>query len=143
MNEKDYLGLRFSSLSKKIDRYMGNSIYQCGLSNIQGKMINFLFWESKVRDIFQKDIEEKFHIRSSSVTSALNLMEEHSLIERVSVKEDGRLKKIVLKEKGYELQGIVQKTIEEVENEMIKSLTEEERKNLLYLLDKVNRNFVV
>lgn len=143
MNEKDCLGLRFASLSKKIDRYIGNSIYRYGLSNIQGKMINFLFWESKVRDVFQKDIEEKFHIRSSSVTSALNLMEEHNLIERVSVKEDGRLKMIVLKEKGYELQGIVQKTMEEVENEMIKSLTEKERKNLLYLLDKVNKNFVV
>lgn len=143
MKEDEYLGLRVGIISKKIEHRIGNAIHPYGLSNIQGRMIKFLHRESKKRDIFQKDLEQVFHIRGSSVTSVLNLMEENDLIERVSVKKDGRLKKIVLKEKGYELYNIVEKVIKELEEEILTPLTDSERKELLSLLDKVNTNFIV
>ncbi|MBU3804691.1 MAG: MarR family winged helix-turn-helix transcriptional regulator [Candidatus Cellulosilyticum pullistercoris] len=104
----------------------------------QSRIIGFLYKESFKRDIFQKDIEEAFGIRRSSVTNVVQLMDKNGYIERVSVAEDARLKKIVLTDKGLEVQKIVGKVLEEAENSLRGVYSEEELSQLFYLLDKLS-----
>ncbi len=58
-------------------------------------VINYLY-ENRGRDVFQRDIQEQFAVRRSTVTGILQLMEKNGWITRQSVGEDARLKKIVL-----------------------------------------------
>ena len=139
MNEKKHIGKEINILSNKIRRRIDNEVAKYGITSAQGKIIGFVYWESKKRDVFQKDIEEDLKIRSSSETSVLQLMEKNGYIKRESVSTDARLKKIVLTEKGDEIRLAVQNLIDEIENEVSKSITEGEREFLFYILDKLSK----
>ena len=56
----------------------------------------------------------------------LSLMEEKSLIERVPLENDGRLKKIVVLEKGESLKIVGKEIINNLENKLKKDITQEE-----------------
>lgn len=126
MDEKKHVGRRINILSHKIKRRIGKVALRYGISSMQAKILGFIFHEAPKRDIFQKNIEEEFDIRRSSVTSVLSLMEKNNLIKRVSFSEDARLKKIVLTEKGINTHKSVHKEIELIENIILESLTDEE-----------------
>ncbi len=49
---------------------------------------------------YQRDIEEQFHIRRSSVTALLKAMESDGFITRTGVPADARLKSLALTDKG-------------------------------------------
>lgn len=123
-------------LANQLKRKIGKESAEYGVTSIQGRIIGFVNWHSGKRDIFQKDIEAEFNIRRSSVTSVLKLMEKNGLIERVSVSEDARLKKIILTEKGIEVDKHVYNFINDMENELKDEFTDEE---LDMFMDLVNR----
>ena len=50
--------------------------------------------------VYQRDIEEQFHIRRSSVTALLKAMEQDGFITRTAVEQDARLKSLALTDKG-------------------------------------------
>lgn len=139
MNGKKHIGKEINIISNKIRRKIDNEVAKYGITGVQGKIIGFVYCESKKRDIFQKDIEKDLKIRSSSVTSVLQLMEKNGYIKRESVCTDARLKKIVLTEKGNEVWLMVEKIIDEVEIKVNKSITEGEREFLFYILDKLSK----
>lgn len=127
-------------LSNQIRRKIERDLVDQGMKvpSTQSRIIGFLYKESFKRDIFQKDIEEAFGIRRSSVTNVVQLMDKNGYIERVSVAEDARLKKIVLTDKGLEVQKIIGKVLEEAENSLRGVYSEEELSQLFYLLDKLS-----
>jgi DNA-binding MarR family transcriptional regulator len=137
--KQEYIGQKIIHLSRKIDRTVGRNISQYGLTNIQGRIISFVYRESPKRDIFQKDIEERFNIRGSSVTSVLNLMESRGILRRACAAEDGRCKKILLMDKGNELYDAVYKELIDMENLLSSALTKEEEGILKELLDKLSK----
>lgn len=51
-------------------------------------------------DVFQRDLENEFQVRRSSMSKTLSLLEEKGFIQRVAVQSDRRLRKIVLTEKA-------------------------------------------
>ncbi len=140
MSDRRHIGKEMDIISNKIRRKMDNEISQYGITNVQGKIMGFLYFESRKRDIFQKDIEHDLKIRSSSVTSVLKLMEKNGYIKRISVNYDARLKKIILTEKGDAIRKNVYRTIVSVEEKVQNCLTHEELQFLLAILNKLNRN---
>ena len=52
------------------------------------------------RDVYQRDIEQWFNIRRSSVTALLQGMEQDGFITRCAVEKDARLKRLVATDKG-------------------------------------------
>ena len=54
-------------------------------------------------DRFQKDVETQFRFRRSTATGILQLMEQHGLLRREPVPQDGRLKRLVLTDKALAL----------------------------------------
>lgn len=138
--EKQDLGRKIKVLSnqirRKVEKDLTNGSIKVPIT--QSRIIGFLYKESFKRDIFQKDIEEEFEIRRSSVTNVLQLMEKNGYIKRISVAEDARLKKIMLTDKGLEIQQAIVEVLEEVENSLRATYSEEELSKLLYLLDKLS-----
>lgn len=77
------------------------------LTVMQKHILKFILLETLHREIYQKDIEEEFQIRKSTVTGILQLMEKNGFIYRESVEKDARLKRIVPTKKAEALRPTV------------------------------------
>ena len=139
MSEIKHIGRKINILSHKIKRRIGKVSLEYGISSMQAKILGYIFHQAPKRDIFQKTIEEEFDIRRSSVTIVLSLMEKNGLIERVSVCEDARLKKIILTDKGIEVHKSVYKEIEIVESIIYDSLSKEELELFSEILERLSK----
>ena len=138
MDKKIHIGRKIIILSKRLKRRLDNGTSKYGITGVQSRILGFISHNSEKRDIFQKDIEEDLDIRRSSVTSVLQLMEKNGCIERVSVSMDARLKKIIITEKGTEIQRNVWNLILELEKSLIDELSDEELDLLVSLIDRLS-----
>lgn len=140
MSEIRHVGRQINILSHKIKRRIGKVGLEYGISGMQAKILGFIYTNSSKKDIFQKTIEEEFDIRRSSVTSVLTLMEKNELIKRSSVSEDGRLKKIILTDKGIEVNKLVYKEIVKIEEIISDTLSKDELDVFISNLVKLNNS---
>ena len=118
-----------SAVNAKCDQY----------SDIQGMIINFLS-KNKEKDIFQKDIEEIFTIRRSTVTGILQSMEKNDLIIRENVHYDARLKKIVLTDLGEKINIHIGKEMRKFEDTITKGVSDEELDMFVEIINKFKKN---
>lgn len=139
MEDKIHIGKKIMNLSHKLKRRIDKEASKYGVTSVQGRILGFVHFQSDKRDIFQKDIEEELNIRRSSVTSVLQLMEKNGDIQRVSVCEDARLKKIILTEKGLETQKNVYNCILEIEKSLREELSNAEMNMLVDLIDRLSK----
>ena len=137
MDKLRHIGRKVNILSHKITRRIDRVASNYGVTAGQAKIIGFIYFKSDGVDVFQKDIEEEFDIRRSSVTSVLNLMEKNNLIKRVTVEEDGRLKKIVLTDKAIEIHKSINSEIEKVENIFAEVLSPEELNDFSEIIERL------
>ena len=138
MDKEIHIGRKIIILSKRLKRRLDNGTSKYGITGVQSRILGFISHNSEKRDIFQKDIEEELDIRRSSVTSVLQLMEKNGCIERVSVSTDARLKKIIITEKGTEIQRNVWNLILELEKSLTDELSDEELDVLASLIDRLS-----
>ncbi|EGD49133.1 regulatory protein MarR [Ruminiclostridium papyrosolvens DSM 2782] len=138
MKNDVHIGKLISIFYKRIHRRIGLEVRQYGLTSIQGRILGFVYSKSAIRDIFQKDIEEEFDIRRSSVTSVLQLMEKKGYIKRISVSEDARLKKIILTKNGIDIQNKIYDRIIEFEKSLEDGLNNEEKEILVSLINRLS-----
>ena len=96
-------GFQLHSLSNQLKRRMEHSPALSHMDDTvtrnNGWILTYLSYHSD-RDIYQKDIENDFCIRPSSVSKVIRLMETKGLIRREAVPSDARLKKLVLTPDG-------------------------------------------
>ena len=137
-----YIGKEIIVLSNRIKRKMRSAAESLGITDTQGRILKYIWEESKKREVFQKDIEDEFDIRRSSVTQVIQLLERDGLIVRESVERDARLKKLVLTKKAIHIQEVMNGKIRELEFQMQKDISEEEREIFLKILSKIKRNVV-
>ena len=97
------IGFQLHSLSNLMRRRMEHSeVFSHMDDNVtrnNGWILNYLAHHSD-RDIYQKDIENDFCIRPSTVSKVIRLMESKSLLCREAVPGDARLKKLSLTDLG-------------------------------------------
>ena len=86
--------------------------------------------------VYQRDLENHFLVRRSTISKVLRLMEEKGMIQRLSVHDDARLKQIVLTDYGRRIHGEAQM----LEGKLYSNFTEEEMDTLLLLLKKLEHN---
>lgn len=78
------------------------------------------------KDIFQKDIEEKFEIRRSSVSAILTHLEKKGFIKRDSVLHDARLKKISPTPEGIKMVEDTVKLLQDFEKSLLTDISDED-----------------
>ncbi len=138
-NDERHIGKLLKILSNSIRRKIETQLSQRGIevTSSQSRIIGYVYRQSQVRNVYQKDIEEEFDIRRSTVTNTLQILEKNGYITRVSVDEDARLKKILLTDKGIAINEILRKTILDVEGTLSNIYSPEELNELFHLLDKL------
>ncbi|MFY9903298.1 MAG: MarR family transcriptional regulator [Trichococcus sp.] len=143
MSNTDLLGFRIRSLWQQIKRLMNRHLTEndgYGLTGMQFAIVSYIAKESAERDVFQKDLEQKFDIRKSTVTGILNTMERDGLLLRETVPYDARLRKMILTDKALQAKQNSEQVIETVESQLSKGLTEEEITTFLSILEKISKN---
>lgn len=137
-----HIGKEIIVLSARIKRRMRVASESMGLTDTQSRVLQYIRAESKKREVFQKDLEDEFGIRRSSVTQIIQVMERDGLIARESVERDARLKKLILTEKADQMEEAMRGKIREMEAELEKNISQEEKETLLNLLHRISKNLV-
>ena len=96
---------------KRDSNSVASAIENDELTIMQKHVLKFVLLESLHRDLYQKDIEEEFQIRKSTVTGYVQLMEKNGYLTRESVKGDARKKRLVPTEKA---EGLRQAILEDI-----------------------------
>lgn len=112
-----------------------------GLTTMQKHVLNFILLETLHKDVYQKDIEEEFQVRKSTVTGMLQLMEKNGFVYRENAEKDARLKRIIPTPKSEALRPMILENIRSVEERLVQGVAPEEmeifRKVLLRMLQNL------
>lgn len=139
MEYREDIGFQIRTLSHLVKRTVDQVAFaeqNDHPTGVQGWILGYLY-ENQGREIFQRDIQEHFSIRRSTVTGILQLMERNGLITRSSVERDARLKKLELTPRGVELHERVERSIRQVEDRLSQCLTPEEKATFLTICEKI------
>ncbi len=137
-----HLGLEIHRLEKLMARQRGYSAAHQDadrLTGMHGYLIRYLY-ENQERDVFQRDIEKAFSISRSTVTVTLQLMEKNGLIQRESVAQDARLKRIVLTQKAKDLHCQIESDIAGFEEMLARGISEEDQEAFLRVAKQMRKN---
>lgn len=142
MEHRDEIGFQLRTLSNLCKRMVDQKAFSQGerpTTGMHGWVIGYLY-ENRDKDTYQRDLQEKFSVRRSTITGILQLMEKNGLITRESVEGDARLKKISLTPKAIEQHEIIHRSIREVEDKISQGLTPQEKETFLMLCEKIRAN---
>ncbi len=127
-------------VSKNIRYFFDMAASANGLTSIQTRVLGHIrMEEEKGNPVFQRDIEDVFRIKRSSVTSVLQMLEKKGLIIRESVPGDARIKKLVLTEDARKVQESFYYSLENMEREMKSLFTDEEFDNFLDYMSRIDK----
>lgn len=136
------IGMELRSLNNLIRRYFEFSSHRKEIETVTGNngwIIGYLVHNAD-RDIFQKDLEEHFTITRSTASKVLSLMEHKGLIRRQAVARDARLRKIVLTEKAWEIEGLMRNDADRMEQTLTGGFSQEELRALAGFLARMKKN---
>ena len=127
-------------VSKNLRYYFDMAMSVNGLTGIQMRVLGHLrMKEENGESVFQREIEEIFRIKRSSVTSVLQTLEKKNMIVRESVPGDARIKKITLTEEARKMQTCSFLRLTEMEQEMRSLFSDEEFENFLNYMTRIDQ----
>lgn len=137
LNEKDeHIGRYVNRLSKDIRYSINGYLLEKGYS-MTGEQCRILGYIKYCNDngkcVYQKDIENSFGIKRSSVASILANMEKGGYIIREGDKSDARIKKVLLTDKGQKLQTEIGLTIGMIEEMITRNMSDKDKSELIRL----------
>lgn len=121
-------------------RNAAESMKENGLTTMQKHVLKHILLETLHRDVYQKDIEEEFQIRKSTVTGILQLMEKNGFIFRQSSEKDARLKRIVPTKKAEALRPQILEQIRDTESRLVEGISEKDVKTCRQVLLQMIQN---
>ncbi|MBR4262435.1 MAG: winged helix-turn-helix transcriptional regulator [Bacilli bacterium] len=132
---------------KKIDNMISREVIketkenELLLSPIQVRIIKLIKKNSRNgKEVFQRDIENKFEIRRSTTSGILNTMEKNGLIKRENSSIDKRQNKIIITEYGEEIFLKIKRNMSKLEKRIIKNISEDELNTFFNVIDKMKDN---
>ena len=126
-------------VSKNIRYFFDLAMSENGLTSIQTRILGHLRQaQNENRDVFQRDIEEVFRIKRSSVSSVLQTLEKNGFIIRESIPKDARLKKLVLTDKAIKMQSSTYHILGEMEQEVRSMFTDREFEQFLEYMSRID-----
>ena len=114
MENRQIIGYEIHILDNMIGHRISALCERDGLTQMQSWVIGYLYDHSD-KNIFQKDLEARFHIARSTATGIIQLMEKRGFLTRESVPSDARLKRLVLTEKGISFQLSIIRNLNQIE----------------------------
>ena len=140
--EEKKITFQIKTVGHLVKREFDNSATKKHADNLTGThgwIIGYLY-HNKDKNIYQKDLEEKFSIRRATVSGIIKLMEKNGLIEKIGDEADKRLKKLVLTQKAIDIHNSVMEDLKKIEEQLQKGLSQEEIVNFFLVMEKMKKN---
>lgn len=142
MDENLHIGIVSRRLSHEIGRAVRTVVskeFGDSATGVQSWVVRYLY-EHKDEDVFQKDLENQFSVRRSTMTTILQLMEKNGLITKEPVSRDARLKKLILTDAAIEMQDRIRGDIDALEAKMRVGISDEELDTYFRVSEKIRKN---
>lgn len=135
---EEFIGHKVGRIGRNIDKYFDKKrcAHDSCMSRGQGMIMGYIM-DTPDSDIFQRDIEAKFHLSGATVTTMLKNLEKNGFIIRTPMENDARLKKIELTSKAIEHEKCTRKNIYKVEKIMREEFSAEEYDRLISYMDRI------
>ena len=138
MNDVNDIGLYFKIISKEIKGIIDSKLKN-NVTSVQMSILCFL--DSRGSSlVYQKDIENLFRVRRSTITEIINVMEKNALLKRVFDPCDKRKRVIVLTETGLRYVNEFKDVIRDVESNIYDGITDSEKEMLVFFFEKMSKN---
>ena len=143
MQHERYVGFEIKALSNLLRRrLMSTAEHSQGmLTEIEGILIGYLC-HSQGREIYQKDLERAFCIRSSIASRLLKRLEDEGLVQRSMGVKDARMKRITPTLRAQALNDAAEQRIAATEAVLTRGLSREEIDQFLSTAEKLKRNLL-
>ena len=144
MEYQEDLGFQIRTLSHLVKRMVDQTAFSgkdAHPTGVQGWILGYLY-NNQDKDVFQRDIQQQFSIRRSTVTGILQLMEKNGLITRSSVERDARLKKLELTPCAIDLHERLGRSVRQVEARLDSCLTPQEKQEFIRLCEKIRASLL-
>ena len=144
-DEENKVGFQLKTLDHKFRRRMEAEMRNSGLecmSVMNGWILAYLACHDG-EDVYQKDLEKAFHVGKSSMAGTLKVMEEKGVVVRQSVKNDARLKRVILTETGKEYMHKLDENRQKMEEIVCAELSEEELALFMKVVKKMQNNLTL
>lgn len=138
MDKNSEIGFKIKAISNEFKRFIDRQLGNDDGTGMHYGILHFI--QRQERDVYQRDIEKEFHIRRSTATGMLQLMEKKGLIRRESVDYDARLKKLIVTEKAIESTWAINQEAEKLELQIREGISEEDLDVFFKVLDKISKN---
>ncbi len=137
------IGHKVRIIHNYIDKYFHTSWEKAGIepTRMQCATLHYLRLHPE-ENVFQKDLEAAFSISGATATNILKVMEKDGLITRVPMKNDARLKKLELTEKGRCYDEAAHAHVVRLEEGTRKGFSDEELTRFREYLDRMTQNIV-
>lgn len=130
------LGVMLRLICNHLETQANHRLEKHDLTLSQMLIINFLIMHPD-RDISQKEIEDRFHLKHSTISGLLQRLEKKNMIVRFSSPEDGRLKYIVPTDKAKEMYESLKDFMSEHDRKITRECSEEELECLNRVLQRL------
>ena len=138
-----HMGKLIHMLSHEMKRHHPiDRMIQDDLTIMQKHILKFILLETMHRDLYQKDIEEEFQVRKSTVTGYVQLLEKNGYLTRESAREDARKKRLVPTEKAKGLRQVILEDIKISEKRMEEGIPAEDVATCKQVLYHVLQNLI-
>ena len=143
MRQERYVGFEIKALSNLLRRRLWNPTEhpEGMLTEIEGVLIGFLC-HNQDREIYQKDLEADFCIRSSTASRLLKRLEDEGLVLRSMGEKDARMKRITATARAQALNDEAERRIAATEAVLTRGLSPEEIDQFLATAEKLKRNLL-
>lgn len=127
-----------------MNRFVDRQVLQNGCGNVTAVQIGIIHYLCQhIGDpIYQKDLEDFFHIRRSTITGILQNLEKNGYIKRISVLEDKRLKQIIITRMGMMLDKKMNAIADQNETIFFDGFSEQDKEQLFGLLERIRNNIL-
>ena len=139
-----HFGALLNQTSRLIRRALDariNAEVSSELSGVRGMVLgDIVRAERQGRDVYQRDIEQWFNIRRSSVTAMLQGMEQDGFITRSAVAKDARFKRLLATEKGRAWHKQIEESIARFEDDLQSGIDPQQAAAARAVLEQTLRN---
>lgn len=141
MNHKKVISVELMGLTNQLRRNADAITARHGgakFTGMQSFVLSYIYdRQEQGIDVFQRDVEKEFYISRSTASGILSLMEKNGLIQRCSVPQDARLKKLVPTESAAQIIHSIRADLDWMDATVDSALTAEEQEQMHVLVEKL------
>lgn len=134
------IGFLITNISYAVRQYFDKCFSDYDVTYPQSRVLTRLFRQLGKENVNQRDLEYALGIKASSVSSLVRNLEQKGFIRCERLPQDTRNKRVILTEKGMEVQKVLADARNQAEENMVKGLSEEQQELLRTCLRQVLNN---